>query len=72
MKFSLSLRYALDRFVFEFDKIGSDDDVIVTSFKFLQTIFHISNSIEPTNFILGTNVQLHKVHLLIRVEVTLT
>ena len=39
---------------------------------FLQTFVHISNSIEPTNFILGTNVQLHKVHVLIRVKVTLT
>ena len=39
---------------------------------FLQTIVNISNSIEPTNFILGTDVQLHKVHLLIRVKVTLT
>ena len=72
MKFNLSLRYALGRFVFEFDKVRLDDDVIVTSFKFLQTTVHISNSIEPTNFILGTNVQLHKVHLLIRVKMTLT
>ena len=47
------------------------DDVIVMSFSFLQTIVHISNSIEPTNFILGTNVQLHKVHLVIRWKVTL-
>ena len=41
MKFSLSLRYALGRFVFEFDKIRIGDDVFVISFKF---------SIEPTNF----------------------
>ena len=34
MKFSSSLRYALGRFVFEFDKIWMGDDVIVTSFKF--------------------------------------
>ena len=34
MKFSLSLRYSLGRFVFEFDKILMGDDVIVTSFKF--------------------------------------
>ena len=34
MKFSLSLRYALGRFVFEFDKIRMGDDVIVTSFTF--------------------------------------
>ena len=67
MKFILSLSYALDIFVFEFDKIRMDDDVIVTSFKFSVTIVHISNSVEPTNFILGTNV-----HLLIRVKLTLT
>ena len=34
MKFSLSLRYALGRFVFEFHKIQMGDDVIMTSFKF--------------------------------------
>ena len=30
----LLIRYALGRFVFEFDKIRMSDDVIVTSFKF--------------------------------------
>ena len=65
MKFILSLRYALGINMFEFEKIRMGDDVIVTSLSFLQTIVHISNSIEPTNFILGINVQLHKVHLLI-------
>ena len=72
MKFNLLLRYALGRFVFEFYKIRMDDDVIVTSFNFLQTIVHILNSSEPTNFILDTNVQLNKVHLLIEVKVALT
>ena len=38
---------------------------------FLQTIAHISNSIEHTNLILGTNIQ-HEVHLMIKVKVTLT
>ena len=68
----MSLRYALGSFVFEFDKIRMGDDVIVTSLSFQHTIFHILNSIEPINFILGTDVQIHKVHLLIRVKVTLT
>ena len=72
MKFSVSLRYVLGRFVFEFDKIQMGDDAIVTSFEFSAKIVYISKSIEPTNFILDTNVQLHKVHLLIRVKVTLT
>ena len=54
--------------MFEFDKIRMGDDVIWRHLGFQQTIFHISNSIEPTNSILGTNVQLHKVHLLIRVK----
>ena len=71
MKFILSLRYALGRFVFECDKIRIGDDVIVTSLSFLQAIVNVSKSIELTNFILGTNVQLHKV-LLIRVKMTLT
>ena len=30
---------------------------------FLQTIVHISNSIEPTNFVLGTNTHQNNVHL---------
>ena len=34
---------------------------------FLQT-----NSIEPTNFILGTNTQENNVHLMIKMKVTLT
>ena len=55
--------------MFEFDKFRMDDDVIVTLFKFC---FHISNSIVPTNVILGTSAQLHEVHLLITVKVTLT
>ena len=38
---------------------------------FLQTIVHISNSIEPTNFVLGTNTQQHNVHLMIKLKVTL-
>ena len=67
MKFSVSLRYVL-RFVFEFDKIQMGDDVIVASFRFSAKIVYISNSIEPTNFTLGTNVQGYTVHLLIRVK----
>ena len=34
MKFGMSLRYAVGRFMFKFHKIQTDDDVIVTSFKF--------------------------------------
>ena len=34
--------------------------------------YDISISIEPTNFILGTNIQQPKVHLMINVKVTLT
>ena len=39
---------------------------------FLYTNVHISNSTEPTNFILGTNIQQHKMHLMIKVQVILT
>ena len=40
-------------------------------FSFLQRIVHISNSIEPTNFVLGTNIQQHNVQLMIKMKVTL-
>ena len=39
---------------------------------FLKTIVHISKSIEPTNFVLGTNTQQHNIHLMIKMKVTLT
>ena len=49
------------------------DDVIMTSFKFFfQTIVHISNFIEPTNFVHGTNTQQYNVHLIIKKKVNLT
>ena len=54
---------SLGRFVFKFHLNRIEDDVNVTSFKFFfQTIVHISNSIEPTNFVLGTNTQQYNVH----------
>ena len=43
----------------------------MTSFKFYPTIVHISNSIEPSNFVLGTNTQQHNVHLMMQMKVTL-
>ena len=52
-----------------------DDNVIVASLRhlsFLQTIVHISNCIEPTNFILGTNTQQQNVHQMVKMKVTLT
>ena len=48
------------------------DDVIVLSFKFYPNNCPISHSIEPTNFILGTNTQQHNVHLMLKMKVTLT
>ena len=59
MKFSMPPRYAYGRFVFEFLKNQMGDDVIVTSSNIFQTIVHISNSTEPTNFIFGTEIQQH-------------
>ena len=56
--------------MFAFNKSQTGDDVLVISF--LQTIVHISNSIEHTNFILNTNIQQHDVHLMIKMKVTLT
>ena len=46
------------------------DDVIVISFKFLQTIVYILKSFEPTNFILGTNIQQNEVHTMIKATLT--
>ena len=45
-----------------------DDDVMVS---FLHTNVHISNSIEPTNFSFGTNIQQYNVHLIIKAHMTL-
>ena len=39
---------------------------------FLKTIVHISDSIEPTNFVLGTNTKQHNVFLMMKMKVTLT
>ena len=74
LKFDMPLTYALSRIVVEFHKNQMGDDVIVTSFTILHTNVHISNSSEPTNFIFGTttNIQQHKIHLMITVQVTLT
>ena len=76
MKFDMSLRYTLDRFGVKFHKNRIGDGVIVTSspirLSFLQTIIHISNSIEPANFVLGINTQQHNVNLMIKMKVTLT
>ena len=49
------------------------DDIIMTSFKFSpNNCPYMSISIEPTNFVLGTNTQQHNVHLMIKIKVTLT
>ena len=48
------------------------DDVIVTLFKFSPNIVHMSNSIEPANFVLGTNTQQYNVILMIKMKMTLT
>ena len=66
----MPLRYALCRSEIEFHKNQIGDDVIVTSFKFPKTIIHISNSIEPTDFVLGTSTQEYNVHLTIEMKVT--
>ena len=68
----MSLRCTFGRFVFKFPKNQMGDDVIVKSFKFSPTIVHISISIEPTNFVLGTISQQHNVHLIIKMKVTFT
>ena len=61
----MPFNYALCRFVFEFHINQIDDDVMVS-------IVHISNFTESTNFIFATNIQQHKIHLMIKVQVTLT
>ena len=50
------------------------DDVIMTSFKFSPNncpYLNQFNSIESTNFVLGTNTQQYNVHLMIKAKVTL-
>ena len=49
-------------------------ELMMTSFKVFskQLIVNISNFIELANFILGTKIQQHKVHIMIKVKVTLT
>ena len=64
LKLGMPLRCALCRFVVEFHKNQ------MTSwwrhFNFLHTNVHISNSIEPTKFIFGTNIQQLEMHLMIK------
>ena len=67
----MPLRYALFRFVLEFYKNQMGDDVR-RHLWFLHTNVHISNSTEPTNLNVGTNIQQHEIHLRIKVQVTLT
>ena len=58
-----------------FDENRINNDVIVTSFRYSRNncpLGPISNSIEPTNNILGTNIHQHKVHLMIKIKMTLT
>ena len=64
----MSLRDTLGRFAFKSYKNQMGDDVIVMSLKFSPNYCHnISISIEHKNFILGTNIQKHWVHLILRV-----
>ena len=71
LKFGMPLWYVLCRFVQEFykNKLG------MTSWwrhiSFFHTNVHISNSSTPTNFIFGTDIQQHKIHLITKVQVAL-
>ena len=65
LKFGMPLTYA-DLYV-NFIKIKS----VMTS-GFLHTNVYIPNSAEPTNFIFGTNIQQHKIDIMIKVQVTLS
>ena len=64
----MSFRYTLDSIIFEIYENRMDDNVFEASFKFVCTIVHISNSIELTNFILGKNIQQHRVHQMLKSE----
>ena len=68
-KFGMSIRYALGRL--NFIKIEQMMTSLWCHLRFLQTISHISYSIEHTNFILDTNTQQHDVHLMIQVKLIL-
>ena len=72
MSDQIEIWYALGRLASEFIKNRISDDVTETSFKFSSNIVDISISIKPTHFILGTNIQHRKVHLIVIVQMTLT
>ena len=68
MKFGMSIEHAFGKFASKFDKNRMGNDVIVTSFNHSQSrpIFvNISISIEPTTFILCTNIQQPLVYLIV-------
>ena len=70
MKLGLLLKCALSRFIYmNVIKIKS----VMTLWRLKcspNNLVYISNSIEPKHFILGTHIQQHKVHLMIRLKVT--
>ena len=58
MKFGMSLRYMpMADLCVNFIQIEWVMTSLWRHLSFLHTIVHISNSIEPTNFLLGTNIQ---------------
>ena len=71
MEFGMSLRYALEDFCLNF-KIEYLMTSLWRHLSFLQTVVNITNSILHTNFILGTNIQQHDVHRMIKVKLILT
>ena len=72
MKFSMSLRYTLGRLFLNFIKVEWVMTSLWRHLRLLQAIVHISSSVEPTNFVLGTNAQQHNVHSMIKMRFTLT
>ena len=56
-----NLKYAHGKFAFDFHKNRIFGNVIATSLRFSKKNVHNSSYIELTNFILGSNIQHHKV-----------
>ena len=65
VKFGMLFKYAIGRFTFHFiSKFEWKMTSLWCHLSFLQTIVHISISVEPTKNIRGTNIQQHNVHLI--------
>ena len=67
----MPFKYALGKFAFEFHENRMGEDAIVTSLMFTPNNCPYFNSTEHADFIIGSNIQQYKVHLMIKSEIDL-